>query len=463
MEPSRAIKRVARSSPWGQPDGMRGSPRDRQRGSIRVLPSKSLQVRVYAGHDPLTGRRHYLTEVVKAGPSAAAEAERVRTRLQNEVDERSNPVTRATLNQLLDRYLEVVNVEPTTKARYEGIARLHLRPALGDLPLAKIDGELLERFYAQLRVCRLRCGGRAKHVRHRTQRQHECDTRCRVVPCQPLSESSIRAAHWMLSAAFSRAVRWRWLGRNPIVETERPGGIKLNPSPPSPDQAARILAEAWKDPDWGAFIWTAMTTGARRGELCSLKREDVDLDNGVMIVRTAIKLAGKQLVRRQTKTHQQRRIALDPDTIDVLREHTERLDERAASIGVRIGPDGDPFTLAPDASEPLTPDTATQRYDRMVKRMGLKTTLHKLRHYSATELLSAGVDIRTVAGRLGHGSGGAMTLRAYAAWVSEADQRAALSMGGRLSRPAPTGNPSTEPLMPIGTKRDAATDPTRVV
>jgi hypothetical protein len=36
--------------------------------------------------------------------------------------------------------------------------------------------------------------------------------------------------------------------------------------------------------------------------------------------------------------------------------------------------------------------------------------MHSLRHYSATELIAAGVDVRTVAGRLGHGSGGATTL-----------------------------------------------------
>ncbi|HET9656318.1 MAG TPA: hypothetical protein VFP72_13255 [Kineosporiaceae bacterium] len=125
-------------------------------------------MRVYAGLDALTGERHYLTEVVPAGPKAAAEAERVRTRLLSQVDERRNPKTRATLNQLLDRYMEVLDVymevldvEPTTKRRYELDIRRRLRPVLGRLPLSRIEPDLVERLYAPLRTCRNRCGGKA--------------------------------------------------------------------------------------------------------------------------------------------------------------------------------------------------------------------------------------------------------------------------------------------------------------
>jgi integrase len=61
----------------------------------------------------------------------------------------------------------------------------------------------------------------------------------------------------------------------------------------------------------------------------------------------------------------------------------------------------------------------------MATKLRLRSTrLHALRHYSATELLTAGVDLRTVAGRLGHGDG-TTTLRTYAAWVAAADRRAA--------------------------------------
>jgi integrase len=92
------------------------------------------------------------------------------------------------------------------------------------------------------------------------------------------------------------------------------------------------------------------------------------------------------------------------------------------------------FSLAPDASTPLLPDTVSQRYSKMAARLSIDTHIHALRHYSATELIASGADIRTVAGRLGHGGGGTTTLRVYAAWVSEADHRAANMLGPRMPK-----------------------------
>ena len=42
--------------------------RKRQRGGIDELPSGALRVRVYAGMDPISKRRLYLSEIVPAGP-----------------------------------------------------------------------------------------------------------------------------------------------------------------------------------------------------------------------------------------------------------------------------------------------------------------------------------------------------------------------------------------------------------
>ncbi|MFY1702778.1 LacI family DNA-binding transcriptional regulator [Micromonospora sp. WMMA1923] len=61
------------------PTGSR--PGRRARGEIEELPSGSLRVRVYAGIDPSSRRRRYLTETVPAGPHARERAETVRARL----------------------------------------------------------------------------------------------------------------------------------------------------------------------------------------------------------------------------------------------------------------------------------------------------------------------------------------------------------------------------------------------
>ncbi|HZA19020.1 MAG TPA: tyrosine-type recombinase/integrase [Pseudonocardiaceae bacterium] len=186
------------------------------------------------------------------------------------------------------------------------------------------------------------------------------------------------------------------------------------------------------------MVWLAMTSGARRGELCALRWKYVDLVNGVLTLRRSIAQNGAETEEKDTKTHQRRHVTLDPETISVLIDHRNRCESRTANLGITLDQEAFVFSNAPDGSTHLLPASVTQRYRRMAERAGIDTHLHNLRHYSATELIAAGVDVRTVAGRLGHSGGGTTTLRVYAAWVAEADQRAAAGLTSRLpSRPAP--------------------------
>jgi integrase len=241
-------------------------------------------VRVYARIVPLSKKRHYLTVTIPAGPAA----EKARTWLLAEVDERGNPRTKATVNQLMDRYLEVLDAGETTIYGYESNIRNHIRPMLGKLPLARLNGEVLDSFYATLRRCRKHCDGRGRlpdgHV------------------CRPLKPDTVRKIHTILSGACDRAVRWRWLGVDPTDAASPPAPTPSNPQPPTAEEAARIVTGAWRDPGWGMLVWLAMVTGARRGELCALRWNALDPDSGVLAIGSSIAQRGGRTWEKETKT-----------------------------------------------------------------------------------------------------------------------------------------------------------------
>ncbi len=93
-------------------------------------------------------------------------------------------------------------------------------------------------------------------------------------------------------------------------------------------------------------------------------------------------------------------------------------------LGVQVPEDAFAFTPNPAGREPWNPDTMTHRYRRYARRVGIASSLKEQRHYSATQLLSNGVDLNPVAGRLGHAEG-STTLRFDAQFTRPADPQAA--------------------------------------
>lgn len=384
----------------------------RSRGYVEQRASGSWRAVIYAGIDPITGKERYLRESATTRKLAQAAL----ARLQSQVDEKRHPRTGTTFGELLDQWMEVSTHEESTRERYADLIRLYLRPAFGAVPAGKLDAELLELLYARLRRCRDLCTGRPKagHT------------------CRPLAANSIRKVHFIARAALDLGVRWRHLGVNEAEVARPPAFERHDPDPPSPEEAAALLIDAADDPEWCLFLWLTMVTGSRRGEMCAIRWTDLDLARKVVSISRAI----SGMNEKSTKTHQGRRLALDDEAVTMLRAHLERRQRINEALGVEFPSDGFVFSSTPDGSKPLRPQTATQRFRRLAERLKLRSTrLHSLRHYSATELLAAGVDIRTVAGRLGHGDGGATTLKVYAAWVAEADRRAAATMSTIVPQP----------------------------
>jgi integrase len=404
------------------------------RGSISRLPSGSLRVRVYAGTNPITGRQRTLTQIIPDGPTALEDAEAVCRRLVDRVREQRQPRTDVTLSELLDRHLALVHATGTTRRSYRYAVAKHVRPLLGHLGLAAITPEVLDFFYAELLRCRDHCRG--------PQDGHRC---------RPLQAATVRKIHYLVSGAYRRAVRWSWIDRSPTPDADPPPAPPPEPQPPTPAEAARILSAAWTDPDLGPLVWLAMVTGVRRGELCALRWRHLDLTRRT-VIRASIAQSGVDTWEKDTKLHQRRHLALDPHTTALFTAYQQARQHRAALVGAALTPDSFVFSPRADAATWRVPAALGRQYSLLVSELGIRTTLHKLRHYSATELIAAGVDLRTVAGRLGHAGGGRSTLGYYTAWVSEADQRASRILMHRLPVPhtplATRPEPAARPVSP---------------
>ncbi len=405
----------------------------RRKGNIEERGG-ALRVRVYAGIDPVTNRQSYLRDTIPGTDDAAwRKAENKLTEFRAQVLKQRTVASSVPFGKAVNEWMQNSEVVDSTRDGYVNYIERYIRPTLGTQPVRKVDTRTLERFYAELRRCRVRCD-KKPFVEHRKEGDHDCEkAKCAEHKCKPLAKSTVRQIHSIISGTLAAAERWGWIDNNPARIAKRPSPKPPEPDPPTPAEAAKLAEEAFRmDDDWGTLVWLVMTTGIRRGELCGLRFSRIDFDAEVIDLRSNW-VNGQE---KDTKTHQNRRIALDTETVVLLREQRDRVKARIEALEQEFSTELFVFsgTKTPDHRAPYSPNAVTQRYKDMAARLGVKTHLHALRHYSATELLAAGVDIRTVAGRLGHGGGGATTLRVYAAWVAASDRKAAEILGARMPK-----------------------------
>ena len=122
---------------------------------------------------------------------------------------------------------------------------------------------------------------------------------------------------------------------------------------------------------------------------------------------------GGKKVRKDTKTHQDRYLAIDPVTCALVRS-TSPQPGRARRHRRETRADAYLFSNQPANTQPWNPDWATHRVADLAAAAGVELNIKAMRHYTASQLLAAGFDLGNTAARLGHSGGGATTLKHYA-------------------------------------------------
>jgi integrase len=349
------------------------------------------QVQVYVGRDD-DGRRRWVNRTART----LKEARDLEAKLRLDTSGKTLVKTSATYGVLLDdwlKHLQGQGLSPKTLSEYERLVETVLRPRLGSKRVGSITVRQIDSLYSDL-------SGKGK------------------------SPSTVHNVHTVLSRSLAQGVNWGWLMHNPALDASPPPVRRTEITPPSANDLDRLLAALDDDPDFRTLVWLAVVTGARRGEIVALRWRDVDLDAEMTIRSNIVHTSGTRMIEKDTKTHAVRRLALDHVTVDVLRDHRDRCDKRAADCGVKLVSGAYVFSREVDGSAHLIPNSVGQRFRRLTTILGIRSRLHDLRHFAATNMVASGVDVRTVAGRLGHADA-STTLKVYASFLAIADRNAA--------------------------------------
>lgn len=241
-----------------------------------------------------------------------------------------------------------------------------------------------------------------------------------------LAAKTVKNCAGVLHKALADAVRQGVLARNPADHVELPRAEPPDTPTWSAGELSRFLESAGEHRLYAAWMLMC-STGMRRSEVLGLRWPNVDLEAGrVAVVDTVVNVRNRRTLRLgETKSRRSRRvIALDSQTVAVLREHKSRQNEERLRAGEAWEDLG--LVFSDELGGVLSPDTFTRTTKRLATQAGVPplTPHPAARHTWATLALSSGVHPKVVQERLGHSSI-AITLDRYSHVVEGMDRDAA--------------------------------------
>jgi len=245
--------------------------------------------------------------------------------------------------------------------------------------------------------------------------------------------NTLRRLHMVSGSAFKRALEVGWVVTNPFRIARAPKVDKAQVNAPSVEQVRRVLDSLDPDGTIRVFLRISATTGARRGEVCALQWQDIDLDKSAVIIRRSVShVPGyPEPVVSDGKTGQKghRVIGIDPATCAMLTELKAR--QHALAAARRLPSPVWVFSHTAGVA-PWRGDYISRVFRKARERVGVDgVRLHDLRHHVATQMLTAGDPVSVVSKRLGHSSP-VTTLSVYSHHVPAADRTAADRLGSAL-------------------------------
>ncbi|WP_159057246.1 MULTISPECIES: tyrosine-type recombinase/integrase [Streptomyces] len=270
----------------------------------------------------------------------------------------------------LDYWLEAAvkkKDKPKTYEQYECVARLYLKPNIGNKKLTDVRVQTVRALLSQL----LEQGHSARRV---------------------------QTVKTTLSAAFTYAMREELIGRNVARLAESPKYKPKKVIPWTVDEAQRFWSVA-KDHRLAAAWGLAVYYGPRRGEILGLRRQDVDLVVGEFQLTQQLQEVGGKVITTSLKTESSERPL---PILGVLKEGLARMDEERS----HRPPSEHDLVFTTPKGTPIDPRNFSGRmFKQLCKLAGVRVIkFHHTRHTVASMLEYLGVSPKVAQAILGHSS-----------------------------------------------------------
>jgi integrase len=264
------------------------------------------------------------------------------------------------------------SVRPRTYISYEQLVKKHIVPSVGDVKLAGLTPQQVERMM-------------------------------REMVSAGLAPATAQQARAVLRRALGFALKWGLVTRNVAALATPPRSVKKPVKPLTTDQTHAFLHHVREanHRHWPLFT-VAAYTGLRAGELYGLRWSDVDLNAGTLrVVQTVVRLPGGWAIGEPKTEKSARPLPLVPEAIEALRVEKDLQKFRRNAAGGRWQDHSLVFTTT--VGTPCNASNVNVILHDALEAAGLPHMgMHGFRHGCASMLLEKGVHMRVVMEWLGH-------------------------------------------------------------
>ena len=300
-----------------------------------------------------------------------------------------------------------LNLKSTTYTRQRQLTK-RVYAAIGHIRLDKITTRLIQKFINSL-----------------------AQDGVNEITKKPLSHKTMVHYLSFISTVIDYAIKMDMLTDNPCRRVTIPKGSKKERKILSIQETEDFLKLLETAPlKWRTFFTLDIYSGMRRGEMLGLEWKDIDFETGVVhIQRTSNYTKARGIYTDTTKTENSVRfIKLPPEVLAILEQFRAEQEKEKQRLGSKWIENDRLFTKW--NGEEMNNQTPYGWLKEFCEKNELPFYgIHSFRHFAASALISAGLDVTTVSGALGH-SNSTTTLNVYSHQFDTAQARVSEAMDG---------------------------------